>query len=228
MTRDSTRRTVIQRILTGIAMAAFFVGVFAAPAAAASKADDVDALLEQLAKIETLAADFTQERRDAQGRVKRESTGTFVLRRPGQFFWRYETPYVQELIANDDKLWVYEPDLRQASRSPLSATEGAPIAILTGQRPVDEVFRVRHLESEGGLNWFALRPLDEQGDFREVLLGVDEQGIREMRFIDQLDQTTRVSFESRRFNQSVDESAFEFEPPDGVDVVEAREPPAIQ
>lgn len=211
-----------------LAALAFLTATLFSPWALAAPSEDVDALVKQLADIETLSADFIQERRDAKGEVRRESSGTFVLKRPGQFFWRYETPYVQELIANDGTLWVYEPDLRQASRSPLSATDGAPIAILTGERPVTEVFRVRHLESEGGLSWFALRPRDEQGDFREVLLGVDKQGIREMRFIDQLDQTTRVSFESRRFNQPVDESSFRFEAPEGVDVVEAREPPAIQ
>ncbi len=198
------------------------------PLALAEPSQDVDALVKQLADIETLSADFVQERRDTKGEVRRESSGTFVLKRPGQFFWRYETPYAQELIANEGTLWVYEPDLRQASRSPLSATDGAPIAILTGARPVTEVFRVRHLESESGLSWFALRPRDEQGDFREVLLGVDDRGIREMRFIDQLDQTTRVSFQSRRFNQPVDESKFHFQAPEGVDVVEAREPPAIK
>ena len=207
---------------------AFVGSLLLSPLAAAGPAESVDALVEQLEGVETLAADFRQERRDAQGQVRRESTGHFVLRRPGQFFWRYETPYVQELIANDGTLWVYEPDLRQATRSPLAATEGAPIAILTGERPVDEVFRIRHLESEGGLSWFALRPRAEEGDFREVLLGVDDRGIREMRFIDQLDQTTRVIFESRRFNQAVDESRFRFVPPEGVDVVEAREPPTIQ
>lgn len=219
---------VISRQSGVLATMAFVGSLLVSTVASAAPAESVDALVEQLSGIETLAADFRQERRDAQGQVRRESSGNFVLRRPGQFFWRYETPYVQELIANDDTLWVYEPDLRQASRSPLAATEGAPIAILTGERPVDEVFRMRHLESEGGLSWFALRPRDEQGDFREVLLGVDERGIREMRFIDQLDQTTRVTFESRRFNQPVDESRFRFEAPEGVDVVEAREPPAIQ
>lgn len=211
-----------------VAALAFLTAVLFSPLVEAAPSEDVDALVKQLTEIETLSADFVQERRDAKGQVRRESSGTFVLKRPGQFFWRYETPYVQELIANDGTLWVYEPDLRQASRSPLSATDGAPIAILTGERPVTELFRVRHLESEGGLDWFALRPRDEQGDFREVLLGVDERGIREMRFVDQLDQTTRVSFESRRFNQPVDESTFRFEAPEGVDVVEAREPPAIQ
>ncbi|MFI9651561.1 outer membrane lipoprotein chaperone LolA [Guyparkeria halopsychrophila] len=211
-----------------LASLAFLTTVLFSPLVVAAPVDDVDALVKQLAEIDTLSADFVQERRDTKGEVRRESSGTFVLKRPGQFFWRYETPYVQELIANEGTLWVYEPDLRQASRSPLSATDGAPIAILTGERPVTELFHVRHLEGEDGLNWFALRPRDEQGDFREVLLGVDERGMREMRFIDQLDQTTRVVFESRRFNQPVDESIFHFEAPEGVDVVEAREPPTIQ
>lgn len=190
---------------------------------------DVDALVKQLASIKTFAADFTQELHDARGHVGRATTGHFVLERPGRFYWRYETPYIQELIAADGVLWVYEPDLRQATRSPLTATQqGAPIAILMGDQPVDEVFRIRALENEGGLAWFAMQPRGETGDFREVLLGVDDQGVREMHFIDQLDQTTQVSFDARVFNQPVDASLFSFKPPDGVDVVEAREPPRLQ
>ena len=203
------------------------VGLHVTPAAA-EPPQDVEALVEQLSAIDTFAADFVQERRDAQGNLRRESAGRFVLDRPGRFYWRYETPYVQELIASDDVLWVYEPDLRQATRSPLEATQGAPIAILMGERPVDEVFRIRALEGDGPLAWFALRPRGESGDFREVLLGVDEQGVVEMRFVDQLDQTTRVAFDARKYNQPVDGERFRFDPPDGVDVVEATQPPSVR
>lgn len=189
---------------------------------------DVEALTAQLAEIDTLSAEFEQTRLNAEGRVVRESTGTFVMQRPGRFYWRYQTPYVQELVANDDTLWVYEPDLRQASRSSLEAVKGAPIAILMGDRPVDELFRIRPLEGNSGMAWYALQPKDEQGDFQQVLLGVDEQGIKEMRFIDQLDQTTRVNFRDRRFNQPVDEDRFVFEVPAGTDVVEASQPPGLE
>ncbi|MCL7743936.1 outer membrane lipoprotein chaperone LolA [Guyparkeria hydrothermalis] len=194
----------------------------------AEKPRTVEALVEQLSSVDTFAAEFVQQRRDAEGNLRRESSGHFVLDRPGRFYWRYEKPYVQELIANDGVLWVYEPDLRQATRSPLEATQGAPIAILMGDRPVDEVFRIRALESDGDLAWFALRPREEAGDFREVLLGVDARGVEEMRFVDQLDQTTRVSFDAREYNQSVDESRFRFDPPEGVDVVEATQPPGVR
>ncbi|WP_284047398.1 outer membrane lipoprotein chaperone LolA [Guyparkeria hydrothermalis] len=203
------------------------LGPLAAPAMA-EKPRTVEALVEQLSSVDTFAAEFVQQRRDAEGNLRRESSGHFVLDRPGRFYWRYEKPYVQELIANDGVLWVYEPDLRQATRSPLEATQGAPIAILMGDRPVDEVFRIRALESDGDLAWFALRPREEAGDFREVLLGVDARGVEEMRFVDQLDQTTRVSFDAREYNQSVDESRFRFDPPEGVDVVEATQPPGVR
>lgn len=209
------------------ALALITAGLFVAPAKAETPRT-ADALVEQLAAIDTFAADFVQERRDSEGSLRRESSGHFVLDRPGRFYWRYEKPYVQELIANDDVLWVYEPDLRQATRSPLEATQGAPIAILMGERPVDEVFRIRPLESDGPLSWFALRPRGEAGDFREVLLGVDDRGVVEMRFIDQLDQTTRVAFDAREYNQPVDESRFRFDAPDGVDVVEATQPPGVR
>lgn len=209
------------------ALALITAGLFVAPAKAETPRT-ADALVEQLAAIDTFAADFVQERRDPEGSLRRESSGHFVLDRPGRFYWRYEKPYVQELIANDDVLWVYEPDLRQATRSPLEATQGAPIAILMGERPVDEVFRIRPLESDGPLSWFALRPRGEAGDFREVLLGVDDRGVVEMRFIDQLDQTTRVAFDAREYNQPVDESRFRFDAPDGVDVVEATQPPGVR
>ncbi|MBN2873423.1 MAG: outer membrane lipoprotein chaperone LolA [Halothiobacillaceae bacterium] len=188
----------------------------------------VEGLVAQLASIDTFAADFVQESRDANGNLRRESTGQFVLDRPGRFFWRYQTPYVQELIASDGVLWVYEPDLKQATRSPLEATRGAPIAILMGERPVDEVFRIRALKGEQGMAWFALRPREDRGDFREVLLGVDARGIKEMRFVDQLDQTTRVVFDHRAFNEPVEASRFRFDPPGDVDVVEASRPASIR
>ena len=203
------------------------LGLFSGPAMAETPRS-VAALVDQLSAIDTFAADFVQERRDAQGNLHRESSGHFVLDRPGRVYWRYEKPYVQELIASDGVLWVYEPDLRQATRSPLEATQGAPIAILMGERPVDEVFDIRALDGDGELSWFALRPKGEAGDFREVLLGVDARGVMEMRFIDQLDQTTQVSFDNRAYNQPVAADRFRFEAPEGVDVVEATQPPGVR
>jgi outer membrane lipoprotein carrier protein len=187
----------------------------------------VPALIESLQSIHTFAARFEQRRLSARGEVTRELTGHFAIARSDRFHWIYETPYVQELTARDGILWVYDPDLRQATRSTLDAGNAAPIAILMGDRPIDDVFEIRVLAPDDGMTWFALRPREEAGDFREVLLGLDATGLKEMRFVDQLDQTTQVVFHQRRFDQPVDQDRFVFEPPEDVDVVEARRPPQM-
>lgn len=199
------------------------------PDVAAEPPRSTEQLIDSLGSIETFAANFEQARINSRGNIARESTGEFAIARPERFHWRYETPHVQELTASKGILWVYEPDLRQATRSKLDSGTAAPIAILMGDRPVEDVFHIRDLgRTDGDMNWFALEPREESGDFREVLLGLDSEGLKEMRFIDQLDQTTRVVFSDRRFNQPVDEDRFRFQVPDGVDVVEAREPPQMQ
>lgn len=196
---------------------------------AAEPPGSTDELVDSLASIETFAANFEQARIDSRGNVARESAGKFAIARPDRFHWRYETPHVQELTASGGTLWVYEPDLRQATRSPLDSGTAAPIAILMGDRPIEDVFRIRELgRDDGELGWFALEPREESGDFREVLLGLDGSGLKEMRFIDQLDQTTRVVLSQRQFNRPVDDDRFRFDVPEGVDVVEAREPPRMQ
>lgn len=211
-------------LLAGVGLFAFLLAI---SPVRAEPPQTVPALVESLQGIETFAAGFEQRRLSARGEVTRESTGHFAIARPDRFHWLYETPYVQELTARDGTLWVYEPDLRQATRSALDARTAAPIAILMGDRPIDDVFDIRPLDPADGMAWFALRPKEEAGDFREVLLGLDDAGLREMRFIDQLDQTTHVLFDQRRFNQPVDPERFVFEPPEGVDVVEARQPPQM-
>ncbi|MGM0517642.1 MAG: outer membrane lipoprotein chaperone LolA [Pseudomonadota bacterium] len=212
--------------LTGMPVALLLAIVVMAPVRA-EPPGTVPALIESLESIDTFAAEFEQRRLSARGEVTRELGGHFAIARPDRFHWLYETPYVQELTARDGILWVYEPDLRQATRSKLDAGNAAPIAILMGDRPIDDVFEIRALEPDDGMTWFALRPKEEAGDFREVLLGLDDAGLKEMRFIDQLDQTTHVVFHQRRFGEPVDEDRFVFEPPEGVDVVEARQPPQM-
>lgn len=210
-------------------VAAIAIGVTHLPRAVAEPPGSTDQLVHSLGSIETFSADFEQARINSRGDVARESTGEFAIARPDRFHWRYEKPHVQELTAREGTLWVYEPDLMQVTRSPLDSGTAAPIGILMGDRPLEEVFRIRELErSEGDLQWFALEPREDSGDFREVLLGLDDAGLKEMRFIDQLDQSTRVIFSGREFNEPVDEDRFHFEVPDGVDVVEARKPPRMQ
>ena len=46
-------------------------------------------------------------------RAPQVSSGTFTFARPGRFRWSYETPYVQLIVGDGGKLWIYDRDLNQ-------------------------------------------------------------------------------------------------------------------
>lgn len=192
------------------------------PLAASTAAADVRPLTEFVRTLNTFSADFIQQQVNVRGQKQPASSGHFVLARPGRFFWAYEKPYVQKLIASDGVLWVYDPDLAQVTKSPLADNRGAPIGIFLGNQPLQAAFEVSSIGKNDGLDWYSLKDRSAKSDFNQVQVGMDDKGIKAMVFTDKLDNRTTVQFSQRKVNQKVDESLFRFIPPKGVDVVNSR------
>lgn len=192
------------------------------PLGASTAVADVHPLTEFVRTLKTFSADFIQQQVNVRGQKQPASSGHFVLARPGRFFWAYEKPYVQKLIANDGVLWVYDPDLAQVTRSPLADNRGAPIGIFLGNQPLQEAFDVSSIGKNDGLDWYSLKDRSAKSDFNQVQIGMDTKGIKAMVFTDKLDNRTTVQFSQREVNQKVDEALFQFVPPKGVDVVNSR------
>ena len=192
------------------------------PLGASSAAADVRPLTEFVRTLKTFSADFIQQQVNVRGQKQPASSGHFVLARPGRFFWAYEKPYVQKLIANEGVLWVYDPDLAQVTKSPLADNRGAPIGIFLGNQPLQEAFEVSSIGKNDGLDWYSLKDRSAKSDFNQVQIGMDAKGIKAMVFTDKLDNRTTVQFSEREVNQKVDDSLFRFVPPKGVDVVNSR------
>ena len=76
--------------------------------------------------LTSLSGSFTQEVRDKNGRVSRQSAGTFAIARPGKFRFTYEKPYKQTIVS-DVKRMVFV--FCKASRHDNSAGREATIAI---------------------------------------------------------------------------------------------------
>jgi outer membrane lipoprotein carrier protein len=64
-----------------------------------------------------------------------------------------------------------------------------------------------------------LLPRDKEATFDRLLLGFDNDSLRQMELHDSFGQTTRLSFSEIKINLSLDSSLFIFTPPEGVDVV---------
>lgn len=177
-------------------------------------------LYDILRTIGSLQANFYQQVLDANGDLLQEATGTLELKKPRRFRWHYGEPYLQHIVADGKNLWMFDLELAQATVQPLDEALGsAPIILLTEIRPLGEDFEIRRMPAEFGLDWIALVPRIQDTEFYRVELGLDEQTIVEMKLHDHFDQQTIIRFSKLQKNQTIPDSRFTFNIPDGVDVI---------
>lgn len=175
-----------------------------------------------LNEVLTLDAAFTQRVYGEKGELVQESSGSVQLARPGRFRWEYEKPDRQLILADGEKLWIYDPELEQATvKSLKDALGAAPIALLTGQRPLQEQFRIEPAGVHNGLQWVVLTPKAQDIEFNRIRLGLDQDGVAQMELHDQFGQRTVISLHNVRTNIEIDPDRFKFEPPAGTDVINA-------
>ena len=96
-------------------------------------ADDAKALTKTLKHYQTLSGNFIQTMVDEQGVSLQESSGTFVVKKPGYFYWDTKQPFPQLLVSNLDRIWLYDPDLEQVTiRSYQQSVSDSPALLLSG------------------------------------------------------------------------------------------------
>ncbi|HVN42803.1 MAG TPA: outer membrane lipoprotein chaperone LolA, partial [Steroidobacteraceae bacterium] len=164
---------------------------------------------------------FVQVVRDKEGQVTNRATGTLTLSRPNRFRWDYREPYVQTIVADGRKLWLYDADLQQVTVRPLEQGLGStPAMLLSGSGRVADAFEGTAVERKGDLTWCVLKPRQRGSDFERVSLAFDGRGeLAAMELADKLGQSTEITFDGARRNVKVDEAAFRFVPPKGADVI---------
>jgi outer membrane lipoprotein carrier protein len=193
-----------------------------APVALAQDAGGAVARVEAyLASVKTLSADFAQVVRNRDGQVVDRASGTLSLSRPNRFRWDYQKPYLQTIVADGERLWLYDSDLEQVTVRALEAGLGStPAMLLSGSGKVGDAFSSVALEREGEWTWARLRPKQENSDFDRVSLAFDARGeLAAMELSDKLGQATVIEFGKVRRNPALEASLFRFVPPPGADVI---------
>lgn len=177
--------------------------------------------LEQLLQnTRTYQADFTQTVLDNSQMVQ-QGAGQFLLQRPGKFRWDIQTPNKQLLIANGEKLWIYDPDLEQVTIQKVAKAAGnTPALLLAGDSQSltrDFAISAVNKNAEQG---FQLTPKSNNEHFKKVQLYFKQAQLQEMILDDQLGHTTKIQFKHVRINQALNAKLFNFTPPKGIDVIE--------
>lgn len=171
--------------------------------------------------LKGLDGEFVQRVYDPDGALREQSRGSVALAAPRQFRWEYREPFAQLILADGDRVWVYDPDLEQVTvRRQGLEEQNNPLAALTDPAELERRFQVTEAGERDGLQWLALTPRQPaSGQLDTAWLGLDGANLARMRLDDQLGQRTEIEFSNWRRNPEFAPGTFRFEPPPGVDVV---------
>ncbi|HET9031734.1 MAG TPA: outer membrane lipoprotein chaperone LolA [Dokdonella sp.] len=196
----------------------FMISLAAMPVHAA---DSARSRLEAFSQgIQTVSAHFEQTVIGAKGNRGDTSAGTLALKAPRQFRWQTTTPYEQLIVADGNRVWIYDPDLEQVSVRSQGAEEAhSPLAVLTDLSQLDHDFTATEAGSHDGLQWLKLVSKAKEPEFAFAELGFDSKNLLQMRFEDALGNTTEIHFSDWKRDPRLGADTFTFTPPEGIDIV---------
>jgi outer membrane lipoprotein carrier protein len=169
-----------------------------------------------------MQASFTQVIYDNRGKAVETSKGNMWMVRPGKFRWQVIKPIPQLIIANQNKLWIYDPDLEQVTIRKLEKVTGDTPALLLSHvdTELDKNYTVKTAPDEAKLQWFVLLPKNQDSMFEQIKLGFSDKQIQQMQLKDHLGHDTRITFSAIRDNGDLAASLFTFKAPKNTDVID--------
>ena len=188
--------------------------------ALAASAAPVDTLREFVRDVKAGNARFTQTVTSPDGAKQKNSSGSFEFARPNRFRFAYAKPFEQTIVADGEKVWIYDKDLNQASSRRIGQALGATPAALLAGGSLEKDFDLGNLPAKDGLEWAEARPKAKDGAFQSVRVGFKGKDLAALEIVDSFGQRSLLRFEAFQANGTIAPETFRFTPPAGADVIE--------
>ncbi len=186
----------------------------------AAHADAVDALKAFVQQVKTGRATFTQTVTSPDGAKTKTSSGSFEFARPDRFRFAYTKPFEQLIVADGQKVWIYDSDLNQVSSRKFSQALGATPAALLAGSDLSRDFDLVALPPKDGLDWAKATPKAKDGAFESMRIGFKGKQLAAVEITDNFAQRSRLTFAQFNANVELPLENFKFVIPKGVDVLE--------
>ena len=126
-------------------------------------------------------------------------------------------------MADGQTLWLYDPDLRQATARKLKdVLSGTPAAVISSAQDLSALradFVLQAAPDKDGLQWITATPKARDGQLQSVRVGFNGSMLAALEIQDNFRQHSLISFSKIELNPALGADAFQFKPPAGVDVV---------
>lgn len=182
--------------------------------------EGAERLTRMLEPLKTYSADFEQQILDGSGQRLQEASGRLWLSRPGRFRWEVDAPYQQLVVSDGEEVIVYDPDLEQATVRELdNRVTYTPALLLSGSADeLTESYSVSRSQ-QGNAETFTLQPRDPDTLFEELEMTFYGERLGLLQMTDSTGQRTAIEFDEVEQNSDIPDSRFEFEIPEGTDVI---------
>jgi outer membrane lipoprotein carrier protein len=188
--------------------------------ASAARADSVDLLRNFASNVKSGRASFTQTVTSVDGKKKKDSSGQFEFARPDRFRFSYAKPFEQLIVADGQKVWLYDVDLNQVTVRPMAQALGTTPAALLAGGALDKEFELKAASTADGLEWVQATPRVKDGPIQSLRVGFKGSVLAALEIVDAFGQRSLLRFSALEQNVKLPDSAFEFTPPKGADVIQ--------
>jgi len=186
---------------------------------ASAFATATDELRSFVRTVKSGKSTFTQTVTSPNGKQKL-SNGSFEFERPNRFRFVYQKPYAQTVVGDGTKVWIYDPDLNQASSRKLGdALANTPAALIVSN-DIDKVFTLADQPSKDGIDWVVATPRQAEGTVRALKVGFRNHALAQLEIDDSFGQKSVLVFSAFEPNAKLPADTFVFVPPKGADVAE--------
>jgi outer membrane lipoprotein carrier protein len=186
-----------------------------------------------ISTVSNADGEFTQQQiratkqGEAQPKVLRKSQGRFVFQRPGKFVWETIKPFEQKVIADGQKLLLWDKDLNQLTVRPASkGLSASPAAILFGGAMAEEYFDLISGGEKGGMFWVELKPKATGGSgdmpYSRIGVGMSNGLPAGLELHDNFGTIVLINLSKIRTNINLSPNTFKFSPPAGADVLNVQ------
>ncbi|AQU81742.1 MULTISPECIES: outer membrane lipoprotein chaperone LolA [unclassified Halomonas] len=213
MRHTHTRRT------SSLALAASALGLtLSAPNVWANEA--AERLTERLDPLQSYHATFEQKILGGSGERLQSARGEMWLSRPGMLRWEVEAPYSQVVVSDGSDVYLYDPDLEQVTIQAMdNRVSHTPALLLSGSAAdLTSSYDVFYEQEDSG-DIFTLIPSSADTLFEELSMVFNGQTLTELWMMDSTGQRTAITFSNITRNGNIDRSLFDFDIPEGTDVI---------
>jgi outer membrane lipoprotein carrier protein len=186
----------------------------------AARADSVDLLRDFAQNVKSGRAAFTQTVTSVDGKKKKTSVGEFEFVRPNRFRFVYAKPFEQQIVADGQKVWLYDVDLNQVTVRPIAQALGATPAALLAGGAFDKDFDLKAQPAADGLEWVQATPRTKDGPIQSLRVGFNGTVLAALEIVDAFGQRSMLRFDGLEQNAKLPDEHFRFAPPKGADVIE--------